>query len=968
MTKKPPPPDLRLAGKERGLNGRVYPALLHGIDAAAVCFALWRYHVAPGLRTTIAGALGVDEDTAVRVLAYWTGLHDVGKIDAFFQANRLGLTIPDGYPQAEGRSHGHATLGCQWLSMILPETGYPPLDDEDPLTRLVAQLLGGHHGRYPESPEEQLDPRIDHRLPEDAWDHQRDAYLHCVRHVLDAPPTPPRLDAPTAFLVTGLVILADWLASQEHFLLDQLDSSPVLTASASPTAADDLPAEVFTAHFERARKLAPDLITAAGLGPLTVPATTFTEAFPQIETPFPLQTSIAEHFPALAQGPGLLIVTAPTGEGKTETGLFAADHMGRATARPGRAVLLPTTATADSSHRRVKDYATRRADTKAPLTRLHSMAWLDPDPLPDTPGHTTRILSGHTPHDEDPFTSSAFDPTQWLTGNLRGVLASWGIGTFDQGFMSVLPSRFNAVRFLGLAGKTVIVDEAHAVDPYMQGELEKLLRWLGRFEVPVILLSATLQRSIADAYARAYLDGAGIRRRSRPGRRRRGTTQNPRTALIEELTYPGWVYITAHNGQPRVVHNPEPIQTQPRRPLTVSLEPVPVRTEPGPWKRKRRVADRREVLDRLLTPVISHGGCVAIICTTVAEAQQTHDLVSELIGERDTELHLLHARFPQYQRDAITGAITHLFGKDGARKKDRPRSAVVVATAIIEQSLDIDLDLMITDLAPMALLLQRAGRCWRHENLNRETPDLIERHGLTGPRLAVLVPEDPDADAVPSGWGAVHAPSLLERTHRLLRKHGTSIDVPEDVQDLVEQVHDDPTLALNAKREYERIAEELADRGEADRVTVDSPRDLETRGDLEGMTSVLFTDEQVATRLGADSVRVVCCFEDEQGRLWADPHRAQTLPGTEPGREKPLSRTEAKAVMRLTVPVRGGRWYRGLTTREKEVPTPWHEWSPLKRLLLIRQPLTEPGQWEEAFLGHRTWYLDPVKGLMYEQT
>src|SRR5699024_4446055 len=89
-------------------------------------------HVAPGLRTTIAGALGVDEDTAVRVLAYWTGLHDVGKIDAFFQANRLGLTIPDGYLQAEGSSHGHATLGCQWLSMVLPETGYPPLDDEDP--------------------------------------------------------------------------------------------------------------------------------------------------------------------------------------------------------------------------------------------------------------------------------------------------------------------------------------------------------------------------------------------------------------------------------------------------------------------------------------------------------------------------------------------------------------------------------------------------------------------------------------------------------------------------------------------------------------------------------------------------------------------------------------------------------------------------------------------------------------------
>lgn len=979
MMKKPPPPDLRLGGKERGLDGHVYPALLHGLDAAAICFALWQHHVAPGLRATVAKALDVDEEIAVRVLAYWTGLHDVGKIDAFFQARRLGLTIPGGYPAAEGHSRGHATLGCQWLSMVLPQAGYPSLDGEDPLTRLVAQLLGGHHGRYPESPAEQLDPRIDYRIPEDEWDRQRDAYLHCVRRILDDPPPPPRLDAPTAFLVTGLVVLADWLASQEHFLLDQLDSSPAIADLTSTAAGHALPDEVFTAHFERTRKLAPSLIADAGLGPLIVPATTFSEAFPEIEAPFPLQASVAEHLPALVHGPGMLIVSAPTGEGKTETGLFAADHLGQATGRPGRAVLLPTTATADSSHRRVKSYATRRADTKAPLTRLHSMAWLDPEPLPATPGRASQVLSGHSLHGKGATrlgegrtveadgglpSSSVFDPTSWLTGNLRGILASWGIGTFDQGFMSVLPSRFNAVRFLGLAGKTVIVDESHAVDPYMQGELEMLLRWLGRFEVPVVLLSATLHRSVADAYARAYLDGAGVRRRPRPGRRRRGTTQSTRAALVEKLNYPGWVYITADNGQPRVTHNPEPIQAQPRRPLTVSLEPIPVRAEPGPWKRKRRVADRREALHRLLEPVLSHGGCAAIICTTVAEAQQTHELVSALIGDRDTELHLLHARFPQYQRDETTEAITHRFGKEGARKKDRPRSAVVVATAIIEQSLDIDLDLMITDLAPVALLLQRAGRCWRHENLNRDTPGLIDRHGLTGPRLAVLAPEDPDADAVPSGWGAVYAPSLLERTHRLLRRHGATVDIPGDVQGLVEQVHDDSALALNVKREYERIAEELADRGEADRVTVDSPRDLETRGDLEGMTSVLFTDEQVATRLGADSVRVVCCFEDEWGRLWADPHREQVLPGTEPGREKPLTRTEAKTVMRLTIPVRGGRWYRGLTKREIEVPASWHEWSPLKRLLLVRQPLAASGQWEEALLGHRTWHLDPVKGLV----
>ncbi|TQN32696.1 CRISPR-associated Cas3 family helicase [Haloactinospora alba] len=935
--------DLRIGAKERGLGGAVYPAICHGLDAAAVCLALWKHHVAPGLREHLARRLEVDTDTAGRIVSYWAGLHDIGKIEPYFQTKRLSLPPLSGFP-AVGPSmpQGHALTGCQWLAMTLPESGYPPFGDaDDSRTSLIAQVVGGHHGRYPERPQVSYDARTEFHFDEDAWDDQRNAHLQVVGTVLDQPPVPPSLDAPTAVVVTGLIVLADWLASQERFLLQQLQHLPRSGAQAD-----------LAAYFTRVRPAAEGLVADAGLEPLHMPAASFAESFPAISEPFGLQASVAEHLPGHVHGPGLLIVTAPTGEGKTEVGKYVADLMGEAAGRTGRAFLLPTTATANSMHTRVRRYAERRAAHPRPLMRLHSMAWLEQDHAPPTPGSSSDVLTGH---------HSAFSPTEWLYGGLRGLLASWGVGTFDQALMAVLPSRFNAVRMLGLAGKTVVVDEAHAVDPYMQKELERLLCWLGRLEVPVVLLSATLHRSVADAYARAYLEGAGVLRRPR----RRGAA----APVIERLSYPGWVHVSAYEGRPRVVSNPVPIAATERSPLDVSLEAVPILEEtPRGSARSRpsRTADRTEALRRLLAPVLNRGGTAAVVCTTVKEAQATYDLVRRLIDENGggpgegTGLHLLHARFPQWQRDEITATVLHAFGKEGAQEGARPRSAVLVATAIIEQSLDIDLDLMITDLAPMALLLQRAGRCWRHEHLG-----IIDRHAFTAPRVAVLVPGEPDADAMPTPWTAIHAPSLLERTHRLLQEHGACVAIPDDVQALVEQVHDNPELAQNVKREYERIGEAMAQQAQANTAVVPRPAQLADQANLSAMTLNDFSDEAVATRLGAESVRVVCCFADANGRLWADAQRTRALAGTEPGHTAPLSAQEANEVMNLTIPVPGGTWYRELSAGEAAIPPPWRKHNHLSRLLLIRQPLAESGQWSEAVLGGHIWLLDKERGLIH---
>ena len=177
--------------------------------------------------------------------------------------------------------------------------------------------------------------------------------------------------------------------------------------------------------------------------------------------------------PGWRTGPGLLLIMAPPGLGKTETGLYAAQVMGLATGRPGLYMALPTMATADQMFLRVLDFARDNAAGDAPLTLLHSMAWLN----------TQYIRRGsHRRQRYCPATTTTPTGSPRRTGCSAAVGASALRGRsapIDQALMAVLKSRYNVLRMFGLAGKTVIVDEVHACDPYMQGLLRQLLRWLG---------------------------------------------------------------------------------------------------------------------------------------------------------------------------------------------------------------------------------------------------------------------------------------------------------------------------------------------------------------------------------------------------------------------------------------------------------------------------------------------------------
>jgi len=322
---------------------------------------------------------------------------------------------------------------------------------------------------------------------------------------------------------------------------------------------------------------------------------------------------------------------------------------------------------------------------------------------------------------------------------------------------------------------------------------------------------------------------------------------------------------------------------------------------------------------------------------------------------------LLHARFPGAEREKRTQTVTAGLGRSGPR----PRRRIVVATQVVEQSLDLDADVVISDLAPLALLLQRAGRCWRHETWWEQhgRPQGRARPGwVKCPRLVVL---DPLAAGrgVPGQWGEVYAEFLLRATSEVLARRGDRpVMIPEDVQELVEEVHgdvagrfawDDPvkSAAYTAYR-----GKELAERSVGEVLVI--PRARSVPG-LQALHHLHGAEEEweAATRLGADAVRLLCVYVHADGRTTLDEEGARPLPGLDGS----FTQEEVRAVMARTIPV-NANWFKG-ELADLRGPDGWAEHPLLGDLVMLRQPYVE-SQVRPVPVGGKSLYLNPELGLV----
>jgi CRISPR-associated endonuclease/helicase Cas3 len=443
----------------------------------------------------------------------------------------------------------------------------------------------------------------------------------------------------------------------------------------------------------------------------------FTDLFPF--DPNPSQQVIIEVAESITE-PGIVIVCDGTGGGKTEAAFYLADHWAVTCQQRGIYVAMPTQATSNQMFGRIETALQRRYPNElVNLHLLHGQAGLSKQ---------YRNLRQRRA-DED---SSGVVAMEWFGQGKKGLLATFGVGTVDQTLLSVLRTNFFFLRLFALSHKTIIFDEVHAYDTYMLTLFERLLGWLGLLGCSVVVLSATLPEETRERLVRAY--------------------RGDETMALPAVAYPSVTWAAGSNVGARSL---------PQR------QSPPIEIE---W-----IGDDISLLIERLRVELARNPCIAVICNRVGRAQEVYSALAE-VGLVDPEcLLLFHARFPAKWRASIEARILNYFGKETANRPTQ--GAILVSTQLIEQSLDLDFDLMVSDFCPFDLLLQRFGRLHRHEREGR------------GPRRAFII--KPEVRQGIPHFGAdsfVYAPYILLRSWLVIQGR-ERIEVPADTQALIEAVY-----------------------------------------------------------------------------------------------------------------------------------------------------------------------------------
>ena len=329
---------------------------------------------------------------------------------------------------------------------------------------------------------------------------------------------------------------------------------------------------------------------------------------------------------------------------------------------------------------------------------------------------------------------NGFADPSWFDSKKRLILAPFGVGTIDQALMSVLSVRHSAVRAFGLAGKVVIIDEVHSYDSYTGTLITYLIKLLVELKATVIILSATLRKE-----SKAELLGL-----SSPG--------------VVSCSYP---CVT--------------------REMNGKLEEWKVNVKKHKKICLDLIHDNLSAVDDAVA-MASDGKYVLWIENTVAEAQSVYKKIAARCRGTDIRFGLLHSRFLGKDRAEKEMSYISAYGKDGWEKRGG-YGYILVGTQILEQSLDLDADILFTRIAPIDMIIQRMGRVWRHEHAGRRGD----------PSCIVLAPglEDVLSNEFAFGLsGSVYARYVLYRTLSTLTGI-KEIDIPNDITKLIEKTYDD---------------------------------------------------------------------------------------------------------------------------------------------------------------------------------
>ncbi|WP_262314595.1 CRISPR-associated helicase Cas3' [Lacticaseibacillus parakribbianus] len=760
------PQEQALWAKKRTEDGRQawLPLLAHLEDTERVINWLYQHWLSDSQRAFIAADLG--EDVGPQLAKFLGFTHDLGKATPVFQTKRsydcnqsldgelIERLLRVGFHDLNGleceltaaNASPHALAG----EALLERAGVPDA---------VAAIVGGHHGRPANrTPWDQIRKYTKNYWQADqdvatqqTWQNVQKHLIACAlqRAGYASVTDVPQVAQPQAVLLEGLLIMADWLASSES--LGDADQTPLFPLIGLDQGFDDLDMqgrfEAAMTHWYLGEDFRPE--------PVTLAEDPYRKRWGF--TPRPVQRAVTEAI-AAAAAPGLVILEAPMGVGKTETALLAAEQLAYQCGQTGLFFGLPTQATANAMFDRVADWLGQLpggVEAVRSLELMHGKAAFNP---------RFRAL----PAAANVEGAGAVSVNEWFSGKKR-ILDAYTVGTIDNLLVMALKQKHLALKHLGLSKKVVVLDEVHAYDAYMGQYLYRAVEWLGTYRVPVVILSATLPKARRNALLAAYYRGRFGKRLERHADLSElpadwsNTAAYPLLTLLDGRTVR---QVTQFGG------------TSDQAPLTVSV------------RRLAEPADEPAAMQDVAA-AIAGGGVAGVIVNTVRRAQAL-----AAAAPSDVPVVVLHSAFLAPDRARLEAKLQQLIGKNATR----PARLIVIGTQVLEQSLDIDFDILYTDIAPMDLLLQRIGRLHRHA-IARPKP-------LVRPQVVVMgiqgLGDYGDANAT------IYSQYLLMRTDAALE---AAIQLLHQISQLVQEVYDplrDPAIAglAAARAEFETRREQ----------------------------------------------------------------------------------------------------------------------------------------------------------------
>ncbi|HTO15363.1 MAG TPA: CRISPR-associated helicase Cas3' [Edaphocola sp.] len=758
----------------------------------------------------IASNLNMKKDKFIDLFCFFLAIHDIGKFAESFQNLKPGILQKLHKPSNKVYTNRHDTMGCYAWDKILKQS--PKIkglsSEEKRFLNIWIRFSVGHHGK-PVKAEKKCALDFSQRDKQATIDWFNECYCFFeVDKILDFENIQLKDKSVVlknySWLLAGLTTLCDWLGSNSKYFSFCSEELPIRD------------------YWEKSKQNAEISINSANISPANIKNDlTMKSLFPKfynVATPLQEYCNNVE-IPNMSQ---CWILEDVTGAGKTEAALVLASRIASKGLADGVFIALPTMATSNAMYERMSEcYRAMFDSTRDPnLVLAHGARHLSKN------FRQSYLENNIKDNDMNYSDGEGAKCSQWIAdSNKKALLADVGVGSLDQVLLAALPVRHQSLRWLGLSNKVLIIDEIHAYDEYMLKILNNEIKALSAIGVSIILLSATLPSKLRNGLLNSYYEGK--------------LNGGKSEIKCESMEYP-LVSHLACDFQNNFSCDEYAVDTRDSVKRSVDVEFI----------------DNEKEVFELIKKTVAEGKCICWIRNTVVDANESFEYLKKEEFIDEDRLHLFHSRFAMGDRIKVENNVLELFGKNSNHGMRRGR--VLIATQVVEQSLDLDFDVLITDLAPIDYVIQRAGRLQRH--LRNEKGDRVftldEAKDRKKPILHIYGPiptDDPTDDwyeeCLPRANFVYQNTKVLWKTQQLLLKY-KKIEMPKMARTFIEGVYDDDSsILMNSKLKSEGMDAMMKD--VADRFKIDFKEGYSSK------SSIQWTEEEnVKTRLGDDQQTV----------------------------------------------------------------------------------------------------------------